>query len=357
MSLSSDDKVLRQRVSINNLHGDCLNLIFKRLETKKDSDSFGLTCRQWLRIQNDNYESLWNARHDLHYLLPKFSRESLPSVLSKLLIRFQNIKSLSLMWLPEITDYFSLESQFSESKIQKLSLDQCHRYSDAELSSMFSLFPRLTFISLKFSQIADKGLEVLAKSCSSLETINLSRCCSVTDSGISFLLQNCLQLRSLYIYSCSSISGVGFLGCPKTLSHVSVGGCKLKPEGIEAIVSGGGIEVLGLSTPYNKQTGINTEAVVKISKSCPLLKELDLEDCEVEFEGWEAIAQNCTNLELLNVCGCRKLCDLGLQTLSNGCNKLSRLYVDVDHVNNWSRSAIDLFRSRKPNVMQLRLLF
>ncbi|MCL7041987.1 hypothetical protein MKW94_008237 [Papaver nudicaule] len=341
---------------IANLPDDCLNRIFKCLETKDDRKSIGLTCRQWLHIQNDNHESLW-YRHpnDPDYILPKFSPEIFPKVLCKLLTRFQNLKCLSLRGHPEITDLVTLQSQFCRSIIQNLCLDLCLEYSDTELSLMFSWLPRLTLISLKFCHVTDEGLYALAECCSSLQTVNLSYCQSITDSGISFLLQNCHELDSLSIRSCSSVTGIGFLGCAQNLTHVDAGDCKLKPEGIEAIVSGGGIECLNVSPAYRnfaKVIGegcINTEAVMTISKGCPLLKELNLANCKmVELEGWLAIGRNCKNLELLTVCGC-KLCDLGLQALCNGCNKLCMLYVGYD--NCCSSSALEFFKCERPYVI------
>ncbi|KAI3994658.1 hypothetical protein MKX01_027548 [Papaver californicum] len=229
-----------------------------------------------------------------------------------------------------------IQSHFSRSNIQELCLSYCSKYSDAELSLMFSWFPCLTFASLVSSGITDRGLEALAKSCPSLEFVNLASCCSITDSGISFLVQNCHQFQSLCILSCSSITG----------------GCKLKPKGIDAIVSGGGIEYLDLSTVLypSGERCMNTEVVMTISKGCPLLKYLSLSNCEeVELEGWEAIGRNCNNLEFLYLTGCRKLCDLGLRALRNGCSKLSELC--IGNVNSCSRSAVELFKSRRPNVM------
>ncbi|KAI3937237.1 hypothetical protein MKW92_051286 [Papaver armeniacum] len=125
---------------------------------------------------------------------------------------------------------------------------------------------------------------------------------------INFLLQNCCKLRSLIIDSCSSLTGIGFLGCPKTLTHVYARRCKLIPEGIEEIVSGGGLEDLDLSAKASEVRGsTNTEAVITISKRCPLLKKLYLLNCEgIEIKGWEAIGRNCKNLEH-HVFGCTKV--------------------------------------------------
>ncbi|XP_026443771.1 F-box/LRR-repeat protein 12-like [Papaver somniferum] len=344
----------RTSCNITKLPDDCLNIIFNCLttldhkSTRDDSNSSGLTCRQWLHIQNGNCKVLKLAD-------PK--NESFAVVLFKLLGRFQYLKHLFLKSdIPEITAFLISKPPCFESKVQHLNLDHCYKNSDSEFSSMFSCFPHLTSISLGSIHslslgsfyITDKGLEALAKCCSFLEEVRLSGCESITDSGIRFLLQNCRKLHSLCIRSCGKITGIGFLECPKTLTRFEASMCKLKPEGIKAVVSGGGLEHLSFYEFSKAGEGsINTQAVVTISKGCPLLKKLCLRNCkDVELEGWEAIGRNCKNLEILGVRRCRKLCDEGLQALGNGCNKLYELWLDTEQ--SYSSFAIELFKREKP---------
>ncbi|XP_026384723.1 F-box/LRR-repeat protein 12-like [Papaver somniferum] len=346
-------KIRKTSSSITNLSGDCLNLIFKCLETIYDRNSFGLTCHKWFDIQNNNQESLW-------YHTSIYARGLSPEIMCKLLIRFQHLKYLSLRGLPRITDFVTSKSQSFGSNVQTLMLDFCSQYSDMQLSLLFSWFPSLTCIRLDYSNIADKGLETLANCCPSLEEVSLQCCYTITDSGIGFLVQKCRQLRSLDIRYCSSITGISFLGCAQTLTYLVACGCKINPEGINAIVSGGGLEYLCLLT-YKEDLAkvgegciINTEAVVTISKSCPLLTRLLLSNCEeVELEGWEAIGLNCKQLKSLFVMGCQKFCDVGLQAICDGCSNLSELYVDGEK-NNISSSALELFECKKPDVLFLQ---
>ncbi|KAI3978305.1 hypothetical protein MKX01_013103 [Papaver californicum] len=326
-------KIRRTSFNTTNLPGDCLNIIFNRLNNRDDRISFGLTCHQWLHIQNNNLSSLFYRHRNSH-------DESFPI----------HLKYLFLDDLPEITDFVTSNPPFSESKVHYLF---CYKIYSDKSSSMFSWFPRLTTICLISSPITDKSLEVLAKCCSSLKEVSLTLCGLITDSGISLLLQNCRGLGSLSFRSCCNITGIGFLGCPENLTRLTADGWKLKPEGIKAIVSGAGLESLDISAPYGlakvEEGSINTEAVITISKGCPLLKKLSLRNCkEVELQGWEAIGRNCKNLEDLTLYGCSKLCDLGLQALRNGCNKLSRLSVDTD--NCCSSSALELFKRKKISV-------
>ncbi|MCL7050566.1 hypothetical protein MKW94_014068 [Papaver nudicaule] len=320
---------------IPNLSGDYLNIIFNCLQTREDRNSFGLTCRQWFHIQNNNHETLWFRNNYDPSKYPKVSPESLARVICKLLIRFQRLKCLFPERLPGITNIVF------------------HMLAELHLS----LSPCLTFISLSSSDITDKGLEALAKCCSSLEMVDLSRCCSVTDSGISCLLQNCRKLGSLDITYCSGVTGIGFQECAQTLNRLAAGGCIFEQEGITAIVSRGGLKYLCLKTPNEsakvEQGCINIEILITISKGCPLLKNLLLSNCEeVKLKGWEAIGRNCKELETLFVMGCQRLCDMGLQAICDGCNKLSELYIDEEK-NSCSYSALELFERKKPGVICL----
>ncbi|XP_026444503.1 F-box/LRR-repeat protein 12-like [Papaver somniferum] len=183
---------------------------------------------------------------------------------------------MGLSGRPKITDFFTSKPPFFGSKVQYLCLNYFHQYSDIELSNLLSWFSRLKYVSLSFSCITDKGFKALAECCPSLKKVRLPCCHSITDSGISFLLQNCGELASLCTSFCSKITGIGFLGCPKTLTKLEAIGCKFKPEGIKAVVNGGGMNHLILSAGFGVAGGgcIDTEAVMTISKGCPVLKKL-----------------------------------------------------------------------------------
>ncbi|KAI3924967.1 hypothetical protein MKW92_035799 [Papaver armeniacum] len=410
-------------LSITYLPDECLELIYQSITFGADHSSFGLVCRQWLQIQNNNHESLWDLDDSKCSLRksPKTSPEIFSKILCKLLTRFQHLKRLSLSGLPEVTDYVTSQSQLFGSKVQHLCL-KFSEYPDNNLSLIFSSFPRLTSVCLSSSLITDKGLEILAKCCGSLEKVDLNncrkvtdrgleslaksclanycaslkkvdlRCCKkitdkglevlakscaslenvdlidcqgITDSGISFLMQNCSKIHSLGVSYCDNVTGIGFVGCRKTLTHVDARFMRiLTTEGIKAIVSGGGIQSLSLSG-----NAVNNEAVITISKGCPLLKSLQLNSChEVQLEGWKAIGLYCRNLVDLHVVECRNLCDQGLKALNlktiyifrcqnfcdqgleslcYGCNKLSYLFLD-----SWKQSeyARKIFKRERRHV-------
>ncbi|XP_026459509.1 F-box/LRR-repeat protein 12-like [Papaver somniferum] len=245
--------------------------------------------------------------------------------------------------------YESLKSSTDRSSfglVLFLCLNPHFKYLDMMQSLIISPpFPRLTSVRLVDTNITDKGIDSLTKCCPSLEKVDLTKSNHITDSGISFLLQNCHKLGSLSITDCERVTGTGFLGCPKTLTEVSAyGKQELTTEGIKAIVSGGGLQSLYLSG-----NTVNDEAVIAISKGCPLLKVLRLKSCnEVQLEGWKAIGLHCRHLKALYLVECLKLCHVGLQALCNGCNQLSYFFTDTCRV-----FAIDLFTRERRNVRLL----
>ncbi|KAI3881725.1 hypothetical protein MKW92_031993 [Papaver armeniacum] len=382
--------------SIMNVPDDCFALILQLLNRPIDRNSFGLTCHRWLRIQNSSRRKLWFNHY--HHPLMKVSPYSYSFRLTKLLTRFQQLNFLSLSHCTELPDSALSQLQIYGSNIQTLYLECCLAITDYGFSLMASGCPRLTSISLYRCNISDVGLEYLAKSCSSLQKVNLSwcgitdtgiislgescsslqklnlsNCRSVSDRGIRYLSQACRQLSSITISYCERITGVGFHGFSETLASVEAVSCKLEPEGIQAIVSGGGLEYLDLSdlVPHGARLDrigggfaknlrvlnlrncrdVRNTAVIKISKGCPLLQEWNLAHCHnIDLDGWKAIGSNCHNLEILHVNMCWNLRNSGLHALlSDGCRRLSKLYISNCNAR-ISYFTIEQFKCRRSDV-------
>ncbi|XAR60862.1 hypothetical protein NMG60_11034391 [Bertholletia excelsa] len=362
--------------SIMHLPDDCLYFIFQRLNCASDRESFGLTCRRWLHIQNSSRHSL---QFPYSFNIVDISSLSQTSTkiddfhLCRLLIRFSQLQSLSLSGCMELPDSGLTQLQHYGSKLQNLSLDCCYGITDTGLSLVAAGCPSLTVISLYRCNVSDVGIETLAKSCLALKHVNLCYCSLISDHGIRALSQNCLQIQSIKISYCRNVSGVGFKGCPQTLSYLEAESCKLEPEGIMGIVSGGGLEYLNISSLSGFIYGdglaaigsgfamrlrvlnlrlcrtIGDESIVAIAKGCPLLQEWNLALChEVRVSGWESIGSNCYNLQRLHVNRCRNLCDRGLQALRDGCKRLQILY--ISGCSRISSTAMELFKCLRGDV-------
>ncbi|CAI8617822.1 unnamed protein product [Vicia faba] len=287
-------------------------------------------------------------------------------------MRFQHLESLSLCGCTELNDSGLTRLLSYGSNLQKLNLDCCLKVTDYGLSLVASGCPSLTSISLyRCINISDDGLETLATACLSLKCINLSYCSQISDKGLKALTQRCRQLQAVNISHCESIRGVGFKGCSKSLTHVEAWSCKLNPEGVTGIISGGGIEyldvsclswyplgdtLLGIRLSSNLKVlnfrmcrSVSDTSIVAIAMGCTLLEEWNLALChEVRISGWQAVGLYCQNLKRLHVNRCRNLNDNGLQALRDGCRSLSVLYLNgCVHVTPF---ALELFKSHRANV-------
>lgn len=368
--LSSNDGT-----SIMHLPDDCLLIIFHGLDSRIDRDSFGLTCHQWLHVQDFNRRSL-QFECSSTILRPSSSSTKGFDVhtvhLHRLLRRFQHLKSLSLSNCTELSDAGLTRLLSYGSNLQKLNLDCCFKVTDYGLSLVASGCPSLMSISLyRCLSVTDKGLETLANACLSMRYVNLSYCSQISDKGLTAITQRCRQLQAINISHCDRISGVGFVGCSKTLVHVEAESCKLLSQGVMGIVSGGGIEYLDVSCLSWSLYGdpllriglaslikvlnfrlcrtVSDNSILAIAKGCPLLEEWNLALChEVRLSGWQAVGLYCRNLKRLHVNRCRNLCDNSLQALREGCKNLSILYLNgcvrVTSV------ALELFKCQRPNV-------
>lgn len=357
------------------LPDDCLSYIFQWLDCGSDRDSFGMTCHRWLNIQNINRRSL-QFQCSLSVLnIPSLSQTNLEvtaSHLYRLLIRYQHLQHLSLSGCTEVSDSGLALLQSYGSKLESLYLDCCFNVTDNGLSSIANGCPSLKVISLYRCEISDVGLGNLANACLALTHVNLSHCLFVYDSGLRALSQQCRQLKAIKMSNCRQITGVGLNGCSPTLVYIAAESCKLDPEGISGIVSGGGLKFLDIyGISWLPRDGlaalgagfcaklkilnlgmcrtIGDESIAAIAKGCPLLEEWNLSLCrEVRTSGWESIGVNCHYLERLHVNRCWNLCDRGLQALRDGCKKLSVLYMSGN--NQLSAVAVELFKAYRSDV-------
>lgn len=361
--------------SIMHLPDDCLTIIFHGLDCRTDRESFGLTCRRWLHIQNFNRRTL-QFECSFSILNPSsLSAKGLDVYtvhIHRLLRRFQHLESLSLCGCTELDDSGLTRLLSYGSNLQKLNLDCCLKVTNYGLSLVASGCPSLTTISLyRCLNITDEGLETLTTACLSLKCINLSYCSQISDKGLKALTQQCRQLQAINVSHCERISGVGFEGCSKSLLHVEAESCKLSLEGVVGIVSGGGIEYLDVSCLSWSPSGdplrgigfssslkilnfrmcrsVSDASIIAIAKGCTLLEEWNLALChEVSISGWQAVGLYCQNLKKLHVNRCLNLTDNGLRALRDGCRSLSILYL-----NGCARVtplALELFKSHRGDV-------
>ncbi|WMV32014.1 hypothetical protein MTR67_025399 [Solanum verrucosum] len=326
---------------IMQLPDDCLLFIFQHLDCGSDRESFGLTCRRWLHIQNLNRRSL---QFQCSFTMLNFSSLSQTNTristlhLYRLLNRFQNLESLSLSGCTKLPDSGLSLLPRHGSKLQSLHLDCCFGITDSGLSCVASGCSLLVILSLYRCNVTDYGLEALSNSCLALEDLNLSYCSRISDYGVRAISQNCHRLRAIRISYCRNLTGAGFQGCSQTLTHL---------EANYSINVGFAAKLRVLN--FRSSRTIGDDCIMTIAKGCPSLQEWNLAIChEVKIAGWESIASHCHNLKTLHVNRCRNLCDRGLQVLRTGCKHLSILY--ITRSSQISGVALENFKLARGNV-------
>ncbi|KAG5598426.1 hypothetical protein H5410_029796 [Solanum commersonii] len=348
---------------IMQLPDDCLLFIFQHLDCGSDRESFGLTCRRYLQIQNLNRRSL---QFQCSFTMLNFSSLSQTNTRIKpriiVPVRMHRASRFGLSLLPR-----------HGSKLQSLHLDCCFGITDSGLSCVASGCSLLVILSLYRCNVTDYGLEALSNSCLALEDLNLSYCSRISDYGVRAISQNCRRLRAIRMSYCRNLTGAGFQGCSQTLTHLEANYCRLEPNGIRSILSGGGIEYLSVSNltwctrvnglvaisvgfaaklrvlNFRSSRTIGNDCIMTIAEGCPSLQEWNLAIChEVKIAGWESIASHCHNLKTLHVNRCRNLCDRGLQALRTGCKRLSILY--ITRSSQISGVALEIFKLARGNV-------
>lgn len=158
------------------------------------------------------------------------------------------------------------------------------------------------------SNLTDKGMEGLAERCRKIDVLILRGCDKLTDLSLRHLSDSaictaastpmCDTIHTLDLSYCTGISGPGIL------SLLSACAC---------------LEDLNLS---GLASIVNDAFVQTFSKSCPTLQRLTLQKCLLLSDAALCSLADNLWLEHLDLTGCNKFTDAGVEVLSEACNGL-----------------------------------
>ncbi|KAK9705576.1 hypothetical protein RND81_07G067500 [Saponaria officinalis] len=209
-------------------------------------------------------------------------------------------------WLEE-EQFESSIKDCDTSTLMVLQLDLCgHCVSDASLLKAIGPkgFPVLTTISLKGAcRISDAGLTAIVSAAPVLRSMNLSQCSLLTDVGIKTIADKLGSIvHELYLDDCDTLDAMSILPSLKRLLRLEV----LSLRGIG-----------GVSDKFLKQL---------LTSNGHNMKELVLANCvNVTNSSLKVIAEKCPQLCVLDLCYLRKLTDVGMAHLANGCSGIQDL--------------------------------
>ncbi|XWS42358.1 hypothetical protein CRYUN_Cryun16bG0007700 [Craigia yunnanensis] len=288
--------------NILSLTEDLLVRINEKLAAEWDRKSFRLVCREFRRI-----DSL--TRKHLRVLRIEF----LPSLLQK----HPQLQSLDLSACPRI-----------DNGVVSLLLTRVGPGSNSLSWANWTRGLKNLVLSratgLRFS-----GLELLARACPCLESVDVSYCCGfgdreaaalscavglrelkmdkclqLSDVGLAKIAVGCLKLEKLSLKWCMEITDLGVdLLCKKcvNLKYLDVSYLKVTNESLHSIASLLKLEVLGLmACPLIDDVGLQF-----IKRGCPLLKAIDVSRCEgVSSSGLISVIRGHCNILELNAGYC-----------------------------------------------------
>ncbi|XP_035775952.1 F-box/LRR-repeat protein 14-like [Anopheles albimanus] len=220
------------------------------------------------------------------------------SSLGRITQHLKNIEVLELGGCSNITNTGLLLISWGLKKLRRLNLRSCWHISDHGIGHLAGLSketadgtPALEFLGLQDCQrLSDEALRHIALGLSSLQSINLSFCVSVTDSGLKHLARmSCL--KELNLRACDNISDIG-------MAYLT--------EGCSAIAT--------LDVSFCDK--VADQAMVHISQGLFQLRSLSLSACQITDEGLSRIAKSLHDLETLNIGQCSRITDRGLETIA-----------------------------------------
>uniref|UniRef100_A0A1B0BYH0 F-box domain-containing protein n=1 Tax=Glossina palpalis gambiensis TaxID=67801 RepID=A0A1B0BYH0_9MUSC len=241
--------------------------------------------------------------------------------LGRIAQHLKNLQTLDLGGCCNITNTGLLLIAWGLKKLKHLNLRSCC-ISDQGIGHLAGLNKataegnlELEFLGLQdCNRLSDEALGHIAQGLTSLKSINLSFCLSITDSGLKHLARM-PKLEQLNLNSCDNISDIG-------MAYLTESGSNLNSLDVSFCVK------------------ISDQALTHIAQGLYQLRSLSLNHCQITDHGILKIAKALPELEHLNIGQCEGITDKGLQTLAEellnlktidlyGCNKLSSKGIDV----------------------------
>ncbi|KAK6233227.1 Leucine-rich repeat - like 10 [Theobroma cacao] len=294
--------LFRSNKNIFSLTEDLLVRVREKLATESDRKSFRLVCREFHRID------LLTRKH-----LRVLRIEFLPSLLQK----HPQLQSLDLSACPRIDD-----------RVVSFLLTRVGPGSNSPGWANWTRGLKCLVLS-RTTGLRFTGLEMLARACPCLKSVDVSYCCGfgdreaaalscavglrelkmdkclhLSDVGLAKIAVGCLKLEKLSLKWCMDITDLGVdLLCKKCLDlkYLDVSYLKVTNESLHSIASLLKLEVLGLvACPLIDDAGLQF-----IGHGCPLLKVIDVSRCEgVSSSGLISVVRGHSNLLELNAGYC-----------------------------------------------------
>mmetsp|Transcript_42364 Transcript_42364/g.59340 ORF Transcript_42364/g.59340 Transcript_42364/m.59340 type:complete len:1117 (+) Transcript_42364:548-3898(+) len=150
--------------------------------------------------------------------------------------------------------------------------------------------------------ITNKTLGQIGSLCPDLEVIDLSGCQEVSDYGLVELCSRCHQLESLNLRNCPKVTGEFIPHLPSTLQELDVGNCAINCEKLGQMTAliGHSLRTLRVGGAF-----VSDEVVLGIAQNCSNLQVLELDGAvNVTQTSLGALSRQCRCLHSLKISQC-----------------------------------------------------
>ncbi|KAM5571143.1 F-box/LRR-repeat protein 3-like [Rosa sericea] len=288
LPLPTTSSLLQENPRINDfsvLSDDLLGLILNYVTNKDDRKSFSEVCKQWLRVEGLNRSSLC------------FDKPEIPLAA---LTRFPNLVHFETWKLTTDTDLEFIAQTCPQIEVTNYG---SHFLGRKGLWALGNGCPRLSKVSLFGNRIGNSAVFALVNSAHSLTSLEFRCNCFISDPVLR-AIGSATYITTLEFTSCCNITdlGLGFLanGCvSKTLKRLVLEEIKgITDTGVELLRKMCSLEQLNVS--------------YRLSNYWPQLKITDIGDATIL-----ALAENCINLEILDLKGCHEVRGEGIRAFSS----------------------------------------
>lgn len=330
-----------------------LGLILEWVNDPQDRKSVSLVCKQWMRVEGLTRLSIRVFEPDfLCGFIPRY-----PNIFKfecSRLINNDNLKLLSKT-CPEIKVLnlhldcpveFSSEEYLLASddvgddgvcalangcrKLSKVSLRTRKNMGDVGLVSLIKLAQNLTNLDLGWcNKITDQAVEAIGAA-NSITILNLEGCSLITDVGLAYLATGALSrsLKKLVLESCYQITDNGVLllrqMCCLEELNIAYCGRKVTDIGCTEIAAIQTLKILNLSWLCN----ISDPTLFALAENCQNLMLVDLTGCKLVTGAGIRAFTNHGRVETLVLLFCYKISGNDLEHLALGCHSLKYVVLD-----------------------------
>ncbi|KAH7572594.1 hypothetical protein JRO89_XS04G0279000 [Xanthoceras sorbifolium] len=327
-SLKAEDDICERRNALSELTNknskdlpqDCWGLIFKSLPDERHFESISLVSHRFLSITN-NLRSSLNITH-----------QTLP-LLSKLFLRFKNLKRLDLSYFHGDPDAVLNLISLSELDLKSLNISNLKRFPRVGLRELGSKMKNLEELNCsKIRGLQDADLFAVSDCCLSLEALDISfpiygidDSTIVTDSGVvtlDFSILDCPLITQKAI-------GEAMRGLPNLVS-VGLCDCESGIASIDSFIHRSFACAKGLSVIEFSKSSISDELLHCLANACLPLKKVVFSRCyDFSFVGLCFLLSKNRFLECLNLEGAGFLNDGSMIKLSQYLFRLKSINLDL----------------------------